>query len=204
MQVFRLVKSGVVDKVIAFDELPKRLLDGVEMRRPDGFPRHWKEFIGKHEKYTPASPEKNPFTGKVEMVGEKREVEPFFFVLFYQEINKDKERWEEISSFVRRAVDLKFRLMDRLEDMALPLSTDAAAELKLEPEEFEAKGSIIPIPLEFQEKTPTILDKDGNAIPTSLPDKNIFKCQECDKTFENERGLQIHGYRKHKKETIPA
>lgn len=204
MQVFRLVQSGNVDKVIGFDELPKRLLAGVEMRPPEGLPRHWKAFIGDHEKYTPPSMEKNPITGKVEPVGEKMEIAPFFFVLDYKEINKDKERWQEIQSFVRRAVELKFRLLDKLEDMAMPMAPDANSELKLEPEDLEASGAIIPIPLEFQEKTPAVLDKNGNEIRPELPESNIFKCSDCDKTFENERGLQIHGYRMHKKETAKA
>lgn len=206
MQVFRLVQSGFVDKVIAFDELPKRLIDGVEMRSPDGLPRHWKTFIGDHEKYTPASPEKNPVSGKIEMVGEKREVAPFFFVLNYKEINKDMERWQEICGFVRRVVSLQFRLLDNIENMALPMSPDANSELKLEPEELEEKGAIIPIPAQFQEKGPAIVDKNGKAIRTELPEEkgSLFKCEECDKSFQNEHGFKIHQYRKHKKEPVEA
>ena len=198
MQVFRLVRGGFVDKVIAFDELPKRLLKGIEMRSPDGLPRHWKSFIGDHEKYTPPSSEKNPVTEKVEMVGEKTEVAPFFFVLDYKDLNKDIERWQEIESFVRRAVNLKFRLMDKLEDMALPLSTDANSELKLEPEELEEKGAIIPIPIEFQEKSPAVLDKNGKEVRIELPsEKPLFSCQECNKPFASEQAFKMHNYRKH-------
>ena len=203
MQVLRLVQSGRVDKVIAFDELPKRLLEGVEMKAPDGLPRHWKAFIGEHEKYTPASSEKNPITGKVEMVGEKREIAPFFYVLDYKEINKDIERWQEIASFVRRVVDVQFRLLDKMEDMALSMSTDAMSELKLEPEELEEKGAIIPIPEKFQEKSPAILDKNGKEIKPELPEeKALFKCEDCNKTFLNDHGHKIHMYRMHKKEPV--
>lgn len=205
MQVFRLVQTGFVDKVIAFDDLPKRLLDGIEMKSPDGLPRHWKAFVGEHEKYTPPSAEKNPATGKVEMVGEKREIGPYFFVLNYKEINKEIERWQEISSFVRRAVNLKFRLLDKIEDMAIPFSTDAASEIKLEPEHLEEQGAIIPIPIEFQEKTPAILDKNGKEVRPELPsEKAMFGCDECKKTFQNEHGLKIHNYRVHKKEPVGA
>jgi len=205
MQCFRLVQSGRVDRVIAFDDLPKRLLDGVEMRAPDGLPRHWKAFIGEHEKYTPASPEKNPITGKVEMVGERRDIGPFFFVLNYKEINKDMERWQEICSFVRRVVSIQFRLLDKIEDMALPMSTDANSELKLEPEYLEEQGAIIPIPPQFQEKGPEIVDKNGKVVKSEIPEeKALFKCDECKKTFQNEHGHKIHMYRMHKKEPVGA
>ena len=206
MQVFRLVQSGHVDKVIAFDDLPKRLLEGVEMRPPDGLPRHWKAFIGDHEKYTPPSPEKNPVSGKVEMVGERRDVGPFFFVLNYKEINKDMERWQEIAGFVRRVVNLQFRLLDKLEDMAIPMSTDANSELKLEPEDLESGGAIIPIPEQFQEKGQAILDKNGKEVRPELPEESagVFKCKSCDKTFKNDHGLKIHMYRLHKKEPVEA
>jgi hypothetical protein len=199
MQVIRLVQTGFVDKVIGFDELPQRLLNGVEMRRPDGLPRHWKSFIGEHTKVTPPSMEKNPVTGKSEVVGGGSETGPFFYVLYYTEINKDKERWQEICQFVRRTVELKFRLLDKIEEMALPFSTDANAELKLEPENMEERGAIIPIPLEFQEKSPAILDKNGKEVVPELPPdpSMMFQCKVCGKTFSNERGLVIHMARMH-------
>lgn len=199
MHVFRLVQTGFVDKVIAFDELPKRLLAGVDMRKPDGLPRHWKTFIGDQAKTTAPSAEKNPVTGKVDLIGGGTEIAPFFYVLYYKEINKDIERWQEICGFVRRVVDLKFRLMDKLEEMALPMSTDANAELKLEPEDLETNGAIIPIPVEFQEKSPAILDKNGKeVVPEMASDPaSMFKCPDCDKTFTNERGLIIHQARMH-------
>lgn len=203
MQVIRLVQTGFVDKVIGFDELPKRLLSGIEMRRPDGLPRHWKSFIGDQTKVTPPSMEKNEVTGKAELVGGGTEVAPFFYVLYYTEINHDKERWQDICNFVRRTVELKFRLLDKIEDMALPLSTDANAELKLEPENMEERGAIIPIPLEFQEKTPAILDKNGKEVVPELPSdpSMVFKCKDCEKTFLNERGLLIHTSRMHENTT---
>lgn len=199
MQAFRLVKSGAVDRVIAFDELPKRFLNGVEMRPPDGLPRHWKSFLGEQAKHTPSSLEKNQMTGAIEKVGEKTEVGPFFYVLNYKEINKDMERWQEICNFVRRVVSLHFRLMDKIEDMALPFAVDAMAEIKLEPENLEEQGALIPIPLEFQEKTPAVIDKNGKEVRTDVQaDESAFKCERCDnKQFKNEQALKMHTYRKH-------
>lgn len=201
MQVFRLVQGGKVDKVIAFDELPKRLLKGVEMHLASGLPRHWRDFIGKVKKHTPAVPDKNPVTGKVEMVGERTDEGPYCYVLEYKEINKDKERWEEICNFVRRTVSLQFRLMDKIEDMALSFAPDAASELKLEPEELEQNGAIIPIPEEFQEKGPALVDGSGKEIrPEPVVDAFPFKCEKCEKGFKNEQAIRMHSMRAHKEE----
>jgi len=112
MQVFRLVQPGVVDKVIAFDELPADLIHGITKREPAGLPRHWRDFA------------------------------PMFFVLDYVTTNNDKEKWEKIKSFVRRAVDPSVRLMDKLEDMAAPMAPNAKDALDLEPEGVP----VIPIP----------------------------------------------------------
>jgi hypothetical protein len=197
MQVFRLVETGKPDKLIAFDELPKRLLEGVEMRSPDGLPRHWKSFLGEHEKYTPGALEKNQFTGKVEKIGEAREKGPYFFVLYFKEINKDKDRWQEICSFVRRVVHLQFRLLDKIEDMAIPMAIDSASELNVEPEHLEEGGAIIPIPPEHQEK-------DGIILPAGAAPMQ-FKCEACNKEFKNKHGMEIHNYRVHpKKEAVEA
>lgn len=208
MQVFRLVQSGYVDKVIAFDELPKRFLDGVDMQSPSGLPKAWKGFIGDHTRVTPGMIEKNQFTQKLEKIGGETITAPFFFILYYKEINKDMERWQEISSFVRRAVDLKFRLLDKLEDMALPMGIDAMSELKLEPEDLETNGAIIPIPVEYQEKSAPILDANGaeTVVVTPLLENEV-KCGKCDALFKNERAARMHSYRKHeykKKEKEPV
>lgn len=199
MQVFRLVETGRPDRLIAFDELPKRLVDGLEMRPPDGLPRHWRTFIGGHERYLPGSLEKNPVTGKVEMVGEERLIAPFFYVLYYKEINKDKERWAEICGFVRRVVSLQFRLMDNIADMSIPMAPDSASEMKVEPEDLEENGAIIPIPVEFQEKNPAILDANGNEVRSEPTEPGTpFKCDICGKALKNEQALKMHKFRKHR------
>lgn len=198
MQVFRLVETSKPDKLIAFDELPKRFTEGLEMRGTDGLPRHWKSFVGEHEKYIPGTLEKNIMTGKIEKIGEERIKAPFFFVLYYNEINRDKERWQEICNFVRRVVHLHFRLLDNIADMAVPMAVDSASELRIEPEDLETQGAIIPIPLEFQEKETGLVDKNGMAIaPAFEENQDQYKCEECKKSFKNEQALKMHNYRKH-------
>jgi hypothetical protein len=114
MQVFRLVQPGVVDRVIAFEELPKDLVEGIQTREPAGLPRNWKEFA------------------------------PKFYVLDYLSINNDIQRWEKIKSHVRRSVSPGVRLMDKLEDMAMPMAPNAKDALDLEPENVP----VIPLPVE--------------------------------------------------------
>lgn len=104
MQVFRLVQPGVVDRVIAFDELPADLIQGINKREPSGLSRPWRDFA------------------------------PMFYTLDYLTTNSDKEKWEKIKSFVRRVVDPSFRLMDKLEDMAAPMAPNAKDAIDLEPE----------------------------------------------------------------------
>lgn len=200
MQVLRLVQSGHPDKLIAFDELPERFLKNLEMRGCEGLPRHWKQFVGEHERHIHGTLEKNMLTNKIEKVGEEVIVAPYFYVLWYREINQDKERWSEITAFVKRVVHLTFRLMDKLEDMALPMAVDAHGELKLEPEDLETNGAIVPIPLEFQEKDALGKPSDEKATLATQSENlanGTFHCIECEKDFKNERGLEIHMFRKH-------
>lgn len=148
MQIFRLVGPHV-DRVIAFDELPKRLLEGIRHRDCSELPRYWKEKGCNSKevsvkKIRPGSDPKNP---QYDIANVTRH---FHYMLEYQMVNADKEKWAEISDFVRRAVDTKFRLKDKLEDMALPMAGDFREELKLEPE--AVLEQVIPIPLELQEK----------------------------------------------------
>jgi hypothetical protein len=114
MQVFRLVKPGVVDKIIAFDALPDALMQNIRTRGLEGLSRDWRSLSDKH------------------------------YVLEYQDVNQDKLKWQEIQSYVRRAVDRDFRLLDRLEDMALKMAPDAKSGVTLEPEDVER--NVIPIP----------------------------------------------------------
>lgn len=104
MQLIRLVKPGTVDRVLAIDSLPQRLLTGIDQGDPKNmkFPKDWVSLW------------------------------PVHYCLDYIRVNKDKERWSEIQQFVRRTVDPSFRLLDKLEDMAKPLAPDAKQALSLD------------------------------------------------------------------------
>lgn len=118
MQVFKLVYSGLPDKVIAFDSLPPDLLVGVKRAPIKGFPRHWSRWF---ERDLGLDLQKEP--------------RPFYF-LDYQMINADKHRWQEIVGYVKRMAPTEFRLLDKIEDMAAPLAKDSYAELSLDPEDI--------------------------------------------------------------------
>lgn len=206
MQVFRIV-TGAADKVIAFDELPERLLTGIEMREPAGFPRAWKTFLGKKKKVIKGATFKR-ITGPDQVVPDSIVEGPFFYVIDPQK-NQDDEKWQEITSFVKRVVPPDIRLLEKLEDMALPLAPDARSEMKLEPEHLEEEGAIIPIPLEYQEKE---TDKEGKPVPAPVNEivDSKLKCDECDKKFSGKAALNMHKMRVHrnlggrKKETVAA
>lgn len=140
MNVFRLVNGGTVDKIIAFDSLPKRLTFGIRTKPMDGFPRFWHRWLIENGSTQPISV-LNHETG----VREQME-QPCTFLLEYKVVNADIQRWQEITNYVRKAVDLSVRLMDRIEDMAKPFSKDSVSELSLEPEEVP----IVPIPSEVK------------------------------------------------------
>lgn len=116
MQIVRLIKPGHVDRVIAFDELPNDLINGIKTLSPDGWPRHWKRFLAD--------------------VGSIKEENPVFFCLDYIFVNKDKERWQEIVNYSRRNCDASIRLLDKFEDMARDVAKDSYSEIYLEPEDI--------------------------------------------------------------------
>ena len=125
MQTVRLIKTGFPDKYIAFDELPERMLKNVTTMPLTGFPRAWKESADSH------------------------------YYLDYIMNNKDKEKWQEICSFCMRAVDPSFRLMDKIESMAIPAAKDCHTEIEIQPEDVP----VIPILFKHQEK---IILKDAD------------------------------------------
>lgn len=142
MQVFRLIKGGEVDRIIAFDSLPKRLLSNIKTKAFDGFPRYWLTWAKENGSV-------QEFVRLVDKDGHKEVVNrPFSYILDYKMSNQDKESWEAIGAYTRRVVDLKVRLKDKLEDMAAPLAKDSYSELSLEPEDVP----VIPIPMELVEK----------------------------------------------------
>lgn len=124
-QVFRIVDPGRVDRMIGFEELPERMVKGLKRGAIDGLPRHWKDYL--------------------EVSKTDKDPRPFY-ILEYKTINADKERWQEIGNYVRATTAKEVRLLDRLEDMALPMAPDSYSAMTLEPEDI----LIIPVPLETQ------------------------------------------------------
>lgn len=153
LQVFRLVKPGKVDQILAFDELPKRLLTGIrklDESKTRGL-REWLKEKGCLEKrITKHMVAKDTFE-TVEVVF------PFSYVLEYTAINQDKEKWQEIVNYIRRVVSPDFRLMDKIEDMAVPMAADCTSEITLEPEMIPVIPIIQPLTQSAASDDPVVL-----------------------------------------------
>lgn len=192
MQVFRLM--GMPDKIIAFDELPESLTKGFELCRADGFPRHWKEWMGKMKRITQIPPEKDLLTGQVRRFDPIVEEDSFFFLVDWT-INSNEEKWKEISSYVRQNVSKDFRLADKLEEMALALADNKNDGVMLEPEQVV----IIPLPKGEQAAAPS--SKNEPVDVTKCPEEG------CKAEFEGKyakNALRMHTQKKHKKEVAIA
>lgn len=126
IQVFKLVDPGRVDRVIAFDSLPLPMLTGITRGTANGLSGSWVNYLGVKRNDKTANP---------------------FYVLDFRTINRDKEKWQEISNYVRRSTDKNFRLMDNLYDMAKPMAPDSHSSVELEPEDV----LIIPVLTEEEE-----------------------------------------------------
>jgi hypothetical protein len=107
MQVVHLVTPGKVDKVLAFDELPGEFLKGIEScsAKDSGFPRHSWDYAKMH------------------------------YYLYYTFLNDHIKAWSLISHYVRTNVDKTFRLMDKLEQMAVPVAPNANQSATVEIEQ---------------------------------------------------------------------
>lgn len=138
MQVFRLVNAGHVDKMLAFRSLPKRILTSVRTRDIGGMPRFWGRWL------TENGCIRETFKTDTEVLADRNlrviktpiGTEPCFYVLEYSDLNADKEKWREISDYVRRVTDTGVRLTERLEDMGVKMADNSYTELKLEPDEI--------------------------------------------------------------------
>lgn len=210
-QVFRLM--GMPDKVIAFDELPADLLEGLELLDCSRLPREWREFIGIREKVTRVNPERDPFTGKLMQFPPLVQKGPYAFIIDW-ELNHDKEKWAEIQSYVQRNAPKEIRLKDKLEDMAKPMAPDSHSELSLEVEDVVT----IPLPRLGDDKVaPARLEELVSAVPdatkatppqilkeetvaASPAEPESFKCPDCGKDFEKKQALRMHKTKKHPKE----
>lgn len=138
MQAIKLVNAGFVDKVIVFDTLPDRLMQGIKTRDLAGFPRSWAKWlssIGSTRKVFSTSTEKR---GPGDYVYSHTEIgkEPCFFVLEYLDINADKEIWRAIGEFLRMNCGPEVRLKEKVEDMALALAPNSTTSLSVEPEDI--------------------------------------------------------------------
>jgi hypothetical protein len=199
VQVFRLM--GMPDRVIAFDQLPDRLLQGFELCGSDGFPRHWKAWMGKIKKITKIPPEKDFLTGQVRRFDPIVEEESYFYLVDWT-LNASMEKWKEVCDFVRQHVSKDVRLMDKIEDMSKPLAANKSDGVTLEPEDVV----VIPIPIEYQEIgvgliTPAVAPKRDPLSP-----KAVFKCTEegCVKEFSAKQGLVMHKMKKHSPVSVPV
>ena len=197
-QCFRLM--GMPDKVLAFDELPDHLLAGLDMTKADGFPRHWKEWLGKSKRTMRIPPERNPLTGEVRTY-KPIEEEDYFFYLIDWNIRSQEDRWKEITAYVKANAPSDMRISEKLEDMAVPLAKDKMEAVSLEPEQTP----VIPL-----NKSVVVSDtpKETKGPETSVKN-NILKCEEkgCTSEFDKPRGLRMHNMKKHPKpisEPIPA
>lgn len=199
-QVFRLM--GGPDKVIAFDELPERLLEGFEFVNADGFPRHWKEWMGKRTRLIKIPPEKDFLTGQVRKFDPIIEEDHFFYSVDWN-LRPVCERWDAICDFAKRVVPKEFRLKENIGAMALPLAANTSDGVSLEPEDVV----VIPIPLEYQEKSDKIeTDSSIKNVPRGNGGNapQIVKCQEagCTSEFEGKHArnaVRMHAMKKHPK-----
>lgn len=115
MQVFKLVRSGFPDSIIGFDSLPEDMLRNILRGPIAGWQRHWFEFMGVDPKDKGAHP---------------------FYLLDYMTRNADKQKWQEISGYVKRNAVAGQRLLDKIEAMALPVAPDSYTDINVEPEDI--------------------------------------------------------------------
>lgn len=133
-QVFRLVDPGRIDRILAFDSLPKEMLVGITRGSAAGLPMNWWNYL--------------------EVKKTDKDARPFY-ILDFRTINRDKEKWQEIGNYVRRSTDKNFRLLDNLYDMAKPMAADSYSSLDLEPEDVV----VIPVPTEAERIEENIIAK---------------------------------------------
>lgn len=192
MQVIRLIHPGHVDKVMAFDSLPEELVKGLRPVFPNGFPRHWKAWLKEV-----GSRAKVVHTINKEEVEKEEEC---FFGIEYLTVNRDKERWQEIVSHVRRTCDASIRLLDKFEDMAKPLAPDAYQPLDLEPEDvpvISLKKTLIL--KDIEEPVAQKIKQEPVVIKTEEePVKKDFVCETCNREFPKKVAYVMHTRYAHK------
>ncbi len=163
MQAFKLVNAGFVDRVIVFDELPKRLMQGIKTRDVSGFPRSWARWLADIDSTRPVLKTETTqnhdrsYTFKYTPIGK----EPCFYILEYVDINADKEKWNQICEYLRVNLGPDVRIKEKIEDMALRLAKDSTSSIDVEPEDIP----VIPVPREtLKESSPDEIVKPGETI----------------------------------------
>jgi len=195
MDVFRLM--SMPDRVIAFEGLPENLLKGFELCRAEGFPRHWKEWMGKKTRTIPIPPEKDIMTGAVRRFDPIEDTDCFFY-LVDQTSNPSMEAWKMVCDFVRQNVSKEFRLKEKIDDMALPLAANKSDGVTLEPEDVV----VIPIPRAIELVTESGAPLKKESIKADEPVK-VLKCEVpgCTAEFEGsyaKNSMRWHVQKKHK------
>lgn len=186
-QVFRLM--NLPDRVIAFDELPEHLVKSFEMCRADGFPRHWKEWMGKKKKITPIPPEKDLLTGQVRRFDPIIEEDSFFYLVDWN-IMPIVEKWQEVCDYVRTHVSKETRLMEKITDMAVKLGPDKTSGVELEPEDVPVITLIPEV---------SLVDANGSEkVIESKKASVTVKCDEEGCNFESEGTYAKNAVRMHK------
>lgn len=183
MQIIRLMARP--DKVIGFDELPYDLIKDIELCDESKMPRHWRDFIGLRERTIQIKPYMDTMLNRMVSAPPIKETRPFTYLLD-RTINKDKEIWALITSYVRRNTPREFRLLDNLEDMAKPLAVDVHSEISLEPEDM------IIIPLIKQEEEP-----ESYKTTVSETKDDVHLCEICSKEFDSKKAVRMHKMKKH-------
>ena len=189
-QVFRLM--NLPDRVIAFDELPEELLKGFEMCRADGFPRHWKEWIGKKTKVTQVPPEKDPLTLQVRKYPPIVEEDCFFYLVDWN-VQPIVEEWQKVCAYVRTHVDKETILMEKITDMAVKLGPDKASGVELDPEDVPVIKII---------KEVSLLNSKGQSVPAKTKEAVVTKCEEPGCSYEAEgkyskQAVRMHVQKRH-------
>lgn len=188
MQVVRLMKGGHVDRIIAFDSLPKRFFDTAEKVNVDlyRFPKHWSKF------------------------GVQEDGKAYHYVFDYVMINKDKETWAEITGFVRRSATHVVKhggeekhIADKLEDMAVPMASNSKEAMSIDVDDIP----VIVIPEHLQEKPAPIVVVGASAPIKPKADavaEAPITCIPCAKEFKNKKAFHMHNVGKHRKELVSA
>jgi len=136
-QCFKLVNGGFVDKVIVIDTLPERLMKNIKTVATDGFPRSWAKWLVELGSMRPVMKTETSvdlarnWTFKHTPIGK----EPCFFVLWYKDINSDKESWRNICDYLKENCGPEVRLKEKIEDMAVALSPSPKESLSIDTDE---------------------------------------------------------------------